>query len=35
MDREYKEWATTLPAVTLCPTNGINEEKFIELAAER
>lgn len=35
MDREYKEWATTLPAVTLCPTNRINDQKFDELVKKR
>ncbi|XP_029342234.1 pickpocket protein 11-like [Acyrthosiphon pisum] len=31
MDREYKEWTTSLPAVTLCPTNKIDDQLFEEL----
>ncbi|XP_025203335.1 pickpocket protein 11-like [Melanaphis sacchari] len=28
MDREYKEWATALPAITLCPMNKIDDQLF-------
>ncbi|CAH1713474.1 unnamed protein product [Aphis gossypii] len=35
MDREYKEWATALPAVTLCPTNKIDDQLFDELVQKK
>jgi hypothetical protein len=35
MDREYKEWATALPAVTLCPTNKIDEILFDEFVEKK
>ncbi|KAE9544872.1 hypothetical protein AGLY_000415 [Aphis glycines] len=35
MDREYKEWATALPAVTLCPINKIDDQLFDELVQKK
>lgn len=35
MDRDYKDWATALPAVTLCPTNKIDDEQFDELTRNK
>jgi len=35
MDREYKEWATALPAVTLCPTTKIDDGLFEELIQKK
>ncbi|XP_050438903.1 pickpocket protein 11-like [Adelges cooleyi] len=31
MERDYKEWSTALPAVTLCPINNMDEQKFEEM----
>ncbi|VVC28454.1 Hypothetical protein CINCED_3A005017 [Cinara cedri] len=31
MDREYREWATAFPAVTLCPTSEVDVEEFEKL----
>lgn len=31
MDRDYKDWATLIPAVTLCPTNKIDDQNFDDL----
>ncbi|XP_022164487.1 uncharacterized protein LOC111029676 [Myzus persicae] len=35
MDREYKEWATPLPAFTLCPTYKIDDQLFDELVQKK
>lgn len=31
VDREYKEWTTALPAVTLCPSVKINDSSIDDL----
>lgn len=35
MDREYREWSTALPAVTVCPTDPINTTDVDELIQEK
>ncbi|XP_050540284.1 pickpocket protein 11-like [Daktulosphaira vitifoliae] len=31
MERDYKEWSTALPAITLCPTDNLDNQKFEEI----
>lgn len=35
MDREYNEWATALPAFTVCPTNKVDDRLLDELLQKK